>query len=56
METNKLQATQKQSNQQKNKTDTLELTNQEHNDLWTTHNTNARVPNKKNGILHAQEH
>ena len=52
METNKLQATQKQSSQHKNKTDTMELTHKKHNDLWTTHNTNTREPSKKNGIIH----
>ena len=31
----------------KNKTDTMELTYKKHNDLWTTRNTNAREPNKK---------
>ena len=36
METNKLRATQKQSSQQKIKTDTMELTYKKHNDLWTT--------------------
>ena len=38
MEAGKLQATAKQSYRAKNKAHPLELTNQKHNDIWSTHN------------------
>ena len=34
----------------------MELTNKEHNDLWTTYNGNADQSNKKDRILHVQAH
>ena len=56
METNKLQTHTKQIHRAANKTHPVELTDQKHNDIWTTHNGTAAQPNTKNGNLHVQEH
>ena len=34
----------------------MELTNQKHNNIWTTHSRNTAKSNKENGNIYVQEH
>ena len=50
MEASTLQTTQKQSNHHEDKTNTTELTDQEHNDIWTTQQKCLRVKQKRRNL------